>query len=185
MYYYNYCRNRLELVGDAVLDMLITQYIFSDPKEHSPGELTDLRQALVNNNFFGSLVVKHRFHVHLSFSSPVVQKLRDDFVKKNDQYSSDTAYLHVRWFLFSNLKLKINLSKRTNSKFKNIFFCNLKSDIDIDEFEIEPPKFLADIFESVAGAIYLDSNCNLNTVWNVYYKFFEPYLGKIVVNFKT
>lgn len=138
------------MVGDAVLDMLITQYIFSDPKEHSPGELTDLRQALVNNNFFGCLAIKHRFHIHLSFSSPAVQKLREDFVLKYYQFSLDAAYL--------------------------------KPDIEIDEFEIEPPKFLADIFESVAGAIYLDSNCNLNTVWNVYYKFFEPYLGKIVIS---
>jgi dsRNA-specific ribonuclease len=48
----------------------------------------------------------------------------------------------------------------------------------IDCEDLEPPKFLADIFESVAGAIYLDSNCSLNTVWNVYYKFFEPYLGR-------
>lgn len=28
---------KLELVGDAVLDILITQYIFADEKEHSPG----------------------------------------------------------------------------------------------------------------------------------------------------
>jgi endoribonuclease Dicer len=87
------------LVGDAVLDMLITQYIFSDPKEHSPGELTDLRQALVNNNFFGSLAIKHRFHVHLSFSSPAVHKLREDFVRKYYQFSLDAAYLHVSCIL--------------------------------------------------------------------------------------
>lgn len=52
-----------------------------------------------------------------------------------------------------------------------------KDDSEFDELEIEPPKFLADIFESVAGAIYLDSDCSLSTVWNVYYKYFEPYLG--------
>jgi dsRNA-specific ribonuclease len=46
---------KLELVGDAVLDLLITQYIFGDKKEHSPGELTNLRQSLVNNKFFGHL----------------------------------------------------------------------------------------------------------------------------------
>jgi dsRNA-specific ribonuclease len=56
-------------------------------------------------------------------------------------------------------------------------------DVSLMDFEeFKPPKFLADIFESVAGAIYLDSNCSPNTVWNVYYKFFEPYLGK--TNFK-
>lgn len=41
----SYTRNRytasyqkLELVGDAVIDVLVTQYIFSDIKEHSPGK---------------------------------------------------------------------------------------------------------------------------------------------------
>lgn len=30
---------RLEFIGDAVLDVLVTQYLFSDEKEHSPGKL--------------------------------------------------------------------------------------------------------------------------------------------------
>lgn len=30
-------------------------------------------------------------------------------------------------------------------------------------------KLLGDVFESVAGAIYLDSGCSLDTVWSVYY----------------
>ncbi len=47
----------------------------------------------------------------------------------------------------------------------------------IDDFDT--PKFLADTFESVAGAIFLDSGCSLSTVWNVYYKMFEPYFSKL------
>lgn len=46
-----------------------------------------------------------------------------------------------------------------------------------DDYEIESPKFLADLFESVAGAIYLDSNLDLETVWKVYYKMLRPYIG--------
>jgi dsRNA-specific ribonuclease len=46
----------------------------------------------------------------------------------------------------------------------------------IDDYDT--PKFLADIFESVAGAIFLDSGCSLSTVWNVYYKMFDPYFSK-------
>ena len=34
--------------------------------------------------------------------------------------------------------------------------------------DIEVPKALGDIFESVAGAIYLDSGFSLSTVWRVY-----------------
>ena len=51
-------------------------------------------------------------------------------------------------------------------------------DVGDDDDDVEPPKFLADIFESVAGAIFLDSHFSLQAVWNAYYKFFEPYLGE-------
>ena len=40
-----------------------------------------------------------------------------------------------------------------------------------DETEdIEVPKALGDIFESVAGSIYLDSGLSLDAVWQVYYR---------------
>ena len=38
--------------------------------------------------------------------------------------------------------------------------------------DIEVPKALGDIFESVAGSIYLDSGLSLDAVWRVYYRFF-------------
>lgn len=50
----------------------------------------------------------------------------------------------------------------------------------MDDYDIEYPKFLADIFESVAGAIYLDSNCSLDAVWKAYYPLMEPYLGDLI-----
>lgn len=37
------------------------------------------------------------------------------------------------------------------------------------EEDVEVPKALGDIFESLAGAIFLDSGMNLDVVWNVYY----------------
>ncbi|CAF3327620.1 unnamed protein product [Rotaria sp. Silwood1] len=40
------CYQRLEFLGDAVLDYVITRYLYEHPKRHSPGELTDLRSAL-------------------------------------------------------------------------------------------------------------------------------------------
>ncbi len=55
---------------------------------------------------------------------------------------------------------------------------NKDHDTDTKEYDDDVPKCLADIFESVAGAIYLDSNCSLEAVWNVYYPFLHPYLGK-------
>ena len=50
----------------------------------------------------------------------------------------------------------------------------LEDEDDDDSEDIEVPKVLGDIYESVAGAIYLDSGMNLNTVWQV--NFFITYL---------
>lgn len=52
----------MEFLGDAVLDYLITRYLFEHKKQYSPGVLTDLRSALVNNTIFASLAVKYNFY---------------------------------------------------------------------------------------------------------------------------
>jgi endoribonuclease Dicer len=44
--------------------------LFEDPRLHSPGALTDLRSALVNNTIFASLAVKFQFHKFFKFFSP-------------------------------------------------------------------------------------------------------------------
>lgn len=49
--------------------------------------------------------------------------------------------------------------------------------------DVEVPKALGDIFESVAGAIYLDSNMSLDTVWRVYYSMMKPEIGEYTSSF--
>ena len=39
-----------------------------------------------------------------------------------------------------------------------------------EEEDIEVPKAMGDIFESIAGAVFLDSGCSLDVVWDVFYK---------------
>ena len=49
--------------------------------------------------------------------------------------------------------------------------CYLIEEDETEEAEdIEVPKSLGDIFESVAGAIYLDSGLSLDAVWKVYFR---------------
>jgi dsRNA-specific ribonuclease len=46
------------------------------------------------------------------------------------------------------------------------------------EEDLEVPKAMGDIFESLAGAIYMDSRMSLETVWQVYYPMMRPLIGE-------
>ena len=68
---------RLEFLGDAVLDYLVTTHIFSSSSEDAkPGQMTDCRSALVNNNLLAALVVNANLHCYLLHHSPeLMQKV--------------------------------------------------------------------------------------------------------------
>ena len=74
------CYQRLEFLGDALLDFLVTQHLYVRNKRLSPGELTDVRQALVNNNIFARIAVRYGFHKYLKYMSPGWFKKIDTFV---------------------------------------------------------------------------------------------------------
>ncbi|CAA0826798.1 Endoribonuclease Dicer homolog 1 [Striga hermonthica] len=76
------CYQRLEFVGDAVLDHLITKHLFFTYTNLPPGRLTDLRAAAVNNENFARVAVKHNLHIHLRHGSTALEKQIRDFVKE-------------------------------------------------------------------------------------------------------
>ena len=47
---------------------------------------------------------------------------------------------------------------------------------DIDE--LDPPKVLGDLLESVAGAIFVDSKMSLGAVWRVFHPHFQEKIGQ-------
>ncbi|KAL8152481.1 hypothetical protein V2J09_010241 [Rumex salicifolius] len=59
------CYQRLEFLGDAVLDYLITSFLYSGFPKLKPGQLTDLRSVLVNNSTFAKIAIKHSFHTNI------------------------------------------------------------------------------------------------------------------------
>ena len=52
-----------------------------------------------------------------------------------------------------------------------------EEEVNIAEY-VEVPKALGDLFESIAGAIYLDSGYNLEEVWRVYYRLMRKEISK-------
>uniref|UniRef100_A0A0D9VVX7 Uncharacterized protein n=1 Tax=Leersia perrieri TaxID=77586 RepID=A0A0D9VVX7_9ORYZ len=63
------CYQRLEFLGDAILDHLFTVYYYSKYPECTPELLTDLRSASVNNNCYAHAAVKSELNKHILHSS--------------------------------------------------------------------------------------------------------------------
>lgn len=170
------CYQRLEFLGDAVLDYLITRYLYEDPRCHSPGTLTDLRSALVNNTFFASLAVKYDFHKYLMMRSFELYKVIDGFVRKTYLYNSLLKKRSNQEDL--SREYDENFNEPNKELFSNYWDLFISENETENLEDIEVPKALGDIFESVAGAIYLDSGMSLDAVWSVYYPMMKPEIGK-------
>ncbi len=92
----------MEFLGDAILDYVITRHLYEDSQKYSPGILTDLRSALVNNNIFAALAVKWDFHKYFKSISPALfhviekfvarQKDKEDEIDVEDEVGANKAY---------------------------------------------------------------------------------------------
>nr|CAD7424741.1 unnamed protein product [Timema monikensis] len=148
------CYQRLEFLGDAVLDYLITRHLYEDTRQHSPGALTDLRSSLVNNTIFASLAVRYSFHKYFRHLSPGLSEVVDRFVRiqeENGHTISEEYYL-------------------------------IEEEECEEAEDVEVPKALGDVFESVAGAIFLDSNMSLDAVWRVYFRMMKAEIEQFSTN---
>ena len=83
------CYQRLEFLGDAVLDYLVTSHIYSTFPNYDPGEITSMRSALVNNFTFAELAVKLNLHKALLYNSPFLYKQIELFIKSEMSYEND------------------------------------------------------------------------------------------------
>ena len=59
---------RLEFLGDAVLELIITEQLYKDYSEKSEGELTNWRAALVNSKILAQLAQELSFNDFLLLS---------------------------------------------------------------------------------------------------------------------
>uniref|UniRef100_A0A1D1YIC1 Endoribonuclease Dicer 3b n=1 Tax=Anthurium amnicola TaxID=1678845 RepID=A0A1D1YIC1_9ARAE len=134
-----YCYQRLEFLGDSLLDLLITWHLFQSYQDIDPGKLTDLRSANVNNENFAEAAVRHNLNQCLQHGSGVL-------------LGQITEYIKCIWESYDSMKLLPPVGKSKG------------------------PKVLADLVESIAGAVLIDTELDLDRVWEI----FRPLLSPIV-----
>nr|CAD1831898.1 unnamed protein product [Ananas comosus var. bracteatus] len=75
------CYQKLEFLGDAVLEYLITSYLYSAYPDLKPGQITDLRSISVNNYSFAHIAVWNSLHKFLVKDSNSLTEAVNQFEK--------------------------------------------------------------------------------------------------------
>lgn len=136
---------QLEFIGDAVLDFLISAYIYEQNPTMSPGQLTDLRSALVNNITLACILVRHGLHQYILSESASLTDTVGKFVAFQEKHKH-------------KITDQVNLLSEESERGHGA----------MAEF-VDVPKALGDVFESLIGAIFLDSRNDLEATWRVIY----------------
>lgn len=135
-------------------------YFFGKNKNLTPGQLTAYKQPLINNQFFGTLSVKYGLDNYLIYKnnftlfnaiSDFKNHYKTEILPKGDVLVIPESYVILEH------AHEINLGK-----------------------EVEIPKVLGDIFESLMGAIFIDSEFSFNQVWNVMHRFMKRELKEFI-----
>ncbi|KAL5292593.1 Dcr-2.2 family protein [Megaselia abdita] len=142
------CYQQLEFLGDAILDFLVTCYIFEQNPEMNPGKLTDLRSALVNNVTLGCISIRNQFHKHLLYDNYSLSQAIDNF----EAFQKEHNYA-----ITSEIRLLGNEDglEQAVGHYVNV------------------PKALGDVLEALVGAVFLDSNNDLERTWEFIYHILE------------
>lgn len=151
------CYQQLEFLGDAVLDFLVSAYMFERHTNMDPGQLTDLRSALVNNITLACICVRNRIHNYILSQNSKLSESIIKFAEFQERRNHEVTE-HVQLLTAEN---------ETESKMAEY---------------TEVPKTLGDILEAIIGGVFLDSGNNLKETWRVIYRLLQDELDKFSQN---
>ncbi|KAK9060422.1 hypothetical protein SSX86_021126 [Deinandra increscens subsp. villosa] len=123
---------RLEYLGDSVLNHLVAKLHFNLYKDMAPGELTRLRAANVDTEALARAALRHGLYKFLRHRKPLLDRQIQEFMEGIIEYPSHSYGM------------------------------------------IDPPKVLADILESLIGAVFVDTDESMDDTWEVIRRLLQP-----------
>ncbi|KAF4436516.1 hypothetical protein F53441_13227 [Fusarium austroafricanum] len=140
---------RLEFLGDSLLDMVIVDYLYRNYPRADPQWLTEHKMAMVSNQFLGCLCVKLDLHKQLLCSTSSLLTQIRDFVAELEAVEE-------------------NARKEAEEE-------GVPMPMDFWLKASAPPKVYADSIEALVGAMFVDSKYNFSVVEDFFTKFIRPY----------
>ncbi|KAI0899860.1 hypothetical protein F4806DRAFT_454189 [Annulohypoxylon nitens] len=143
---------RLEFLGDSLLDMVCVDFLFHRYPSADPQWLTEHKMAMVSNQFLGCLCVSLGLQMHMLSMTGGLQREIAEYVaaiseaRKKAEEEAESA----------------NLDR---ASYARNFWVEVQ----------RPPKALPDIVESYVGALFVDSGFDYNQVRRFFDTHMRPY----------
>lgn len=149
---------RLEFLGDALLDMVCVDYLFHTAPDKGPQWLTEHKMAMVSNQFLGCLAVSldfHRFilHNHASLGSQILEYVTE--ITEARRAAEDAA----------------EAAGKPRSHFSRNFWVEVR----------HPPKCIPDVLEAYLGAVFVDSQYNYALIQQFFHEHVLPYFTNMTM----
>ena len=145
---------RLEFLGDALLDMVCVDYLFNRFLGADPQWLTEHKMSMVGNHFLGCLAVSLGFHKHILIFDPSLQK---DVVS----FALDATEA------LTQARESAATTGKDAADYPKDYWVRLP----------QPPKCLADTVEAYLGAVFVDSGFDFDAVCRFFDTHVLPYFA--------
>jgi endoribonuclease Dicer len=143
---------RLEFLGDALLDMACVEWLFGRFPGADPQWLTEHKMAMVSNQFLGCLAVYLGFHKAIAYCSPAIQKEVQEYVAEIEA-------------ALEGAKREAVERGGTEEEFRRDFGVQCG----------RPPKCLPDVVEAYVGAVFVDSEYDFGQVRAFFARHVRPF----------
>ncbi|KAH6691800.1 hypothetical protein BKA61DRAFT_584810 [Leptodontidium sp. MPI-SDFR-AT-0119] len=149
---------RLEFIGDAVLDMIVVSYLVDHAPQLSHGRMHLIKAATVNASFLA----------HICLNACVEQSVKDIRCVRGTNFKQVHGSRQVKMCQFmrhqnSNVLMALNTCLKQHSEIANEIEDCLEHGPCYPWVlltSLEPEKFLSDMVESIFGAILIDARGN-------------------------
>lgn len=131
---------------------MIAEYFYcrtvNDDEKKMPKELHKMKTSVINNALLSLIVIENGIYAYVLYNERA-----NAFKQQFDEY---VARVH-------DLLRQQGSTKETQKP------------LDLDDLYEKALKILGDVFESLVGAVFIDSEC-MHTTWCVLHRLMEPYL---------
>ncbi|KAL8371967.1 hypothetical protein RB595_001670 [Gaeumannomyces hyphopodioides] len=145
---------RLEFLGDALLDMACIDHVFGRFPDRDPQWLTEHKMAMVSNQFYGCLAVELGFHRHVVCLKTQLQGQIADWVDKLGERRR-------------RAEKAAEDAGRPAADFARNFWVDME----------HPPKCLPDVLEAYVGALFVDAGYDYGVVEAFWARHVQPWFA--------